>query len=274
MGLEDSRENNEHAAQIPFKPWHVMFVCATYLVAAWSAFVLVDVLNYAGLRDSLVATGLQMPATWPHLFREGGPTEMLQWLCLGGASVLAAIAAGELRSQKQFLAGARVFWILMSIALMLLLIEDAGNPRHFIRDRVFELTGSQAARLAVESLIFMILAGLPLYALLRYRREVIRFGSAKWYLLCGFLCYGVAGAGSATRYAWYEEAGARFHTVLAPGLLELEHPYFTEVGMEFFLMDWLFEESIELLGAAFFACAALAFVRELRTTELQAKAQL
>ena len=273
MTIGDYGKDYEHEVRIPLKPWHVMAACTAYLAAAWAAFVFIDALNFAGLRDSLVATGLQMPATWPHIFREGGPTEILQWLCLGIASVLAATVAGELRSTKQRDADTRMFWMLMSIALMFLLIEDAGNPRHYIRDAVFELTGSQTARLAVESLVFMILAGLPLYALVRYRREVIRFGSAKWYLLCAFLCYGVAGVASATRYAWYEDAGAIFHAVVGSDLLELEHPHFTEVGIEFFLMDWLFEESVELLGAAFFVCATLAFVREFRTTE-PARAQL
>ena len=253
-------------------PKGVISLTVAYLCAAWTAFLLVDVLNVASTRDSLVASGFTTPAIWAQLFREGGPTEILQWLYLGGAAIVSAFLAGELRERGRN--GERelhAFWLLMSIALIVMLIEDAGNPRHYLRNMALRLTGSRVAQLTVESVIFAVIAGLPLYAVIRYWRWVVPFARSKWYLFAAFVAYGVAGAASATRYAWYERAGTWLNQFLGGRLLQdLEHPFFGTTGMEFFLMDWLWEESVELIGATFFLAAALGFLGEVRNSRLTA----
>ncbi|MFA9477094.1 hypothetical protein ACERK3_02185 [Phycisphaerales bacterium AB-hyl4] len=244
-------------------PWHVLLFAGGYLAAAWGVFFVVDVGNVAGLRDRLIATGLQDPTIWHRLFMEGGVTEMLQWMTLGIAGVLAAMLAGRCwhAADPSERAAAR-FWLIMSVALTVMLIEDAGNPRHQVRQWAHTASGSFFVSMLAEGVCFLLIAAVPVYAVLRYGRTMWGYRNTRWYLLIGFATYATVSTFSASRHVgeWYIAAGTWIHAMVGGDLVRYDH----HQPLEFWLMDWLVEETLELIGAAFMLAAGVAFFHERR----------
>jgi len=73
-------------------PLYVMGLVLLYLLVIWLACFLIDVRNLMGLReilvikDYLVMEGEKVPL-WFFVFREAGPTEILQWMIFGNCSL-------------------------------------------------------------------------------------------------------------------------------------------------------------------------------------------
>lgn len=240
----------------------VVGLAVGYLLLAWTAFWLIDVFNVFGLRDALVAGPHQQ--IWFRLFREGRPTEMLQWAALGGAALVGGVLAGmHLAQQRRACA---MFWLLMGIAAVLMLIEDAGNPRHYFGEMARYHIGSPA-QIATELAYFAILAAFPLYALLRYWRCPWACPSTRRYLIAGIAFYAIAGIASGTRDIghWYVQVGGYIDQVVLGGrLIPLTDDPWQTGGLGFHLMDALVEESIELVGATLLFAAALSYLRFVR----------
>lgn len=237
----------------------VVSLAVAYLLLAWGAFWTIDVFNVLGLRDALVADPHQQ--MWVRLFREGRPTEMLQWLALGGTAVAGATASGMLSARGR--RGHATFWLLMSITAVLMLIEDAGNPRHFFGEMARYHLG-MPARIATELTYFAILASIPLYALFHYWRCPWASPATRRYLIAGVVFYAIATMSSGTRDVgeWYVHVGAYIDQVVLSGrLLPLAPDPLEGGGTGFHLMDSLVEESIELLGAAMLFASALAYLK-------------
>lgn len=231
-------------------------VAAAYLAAAWLAFLLVDVANVAGSRDVLERT-MNAPHVWVHLFREGAFTELFQWLLLGSAAMACAFVTGilHLRGDR----GAARFWLLLGVAATLMLIEDAGNPRHRLADYGVSVFG--LPRTVSELAFFSVVAAVPLYAVATGWRHPWKVPRCRTYLLAGMSAYAVAVTASGTRVVgdWYDRAGTFLaEAVLGGNLL----PYtFLNVGPGFWLMDWLLEESVELVGASMLCAAVVAYAQ-------------
>ncbi|MCG6659763.1 hypothetical protein HOP52_18600 [Halomonas campisalis] len=240
-----------------------MIVGFGLLGLAWLAVIGVDILNLWGAGDRLYERMGERSATrawaWVMLFSEGGPIEMLQWLTLALAAATAFMRYGRLSpgaAPGSLERSAALFWLLMGGALMLMVLEDAGNMRHWLRDTAYHFLGGRSPRY-VELLYFGALACVPLSALLLFGRSVLRLPRTRLYLLGGFACYGLAAGGSAFRYRLYEPLGHWLHHGLLNDALRV-----TEVGGHshyFWLMDFLVEESLELAGATLLAAAALQF---------------
>jgi len=233
------------------------------LAAAWLAVIGVDMLNLFGAGDSLYDRMIDRNTTrswvWVMLFSEGAPIEILQWLTLALAAGVAFTHYGRLSPVAA--AGtperrAALFWLLMGIALMLMLIEDAGNMRHWMRSTAYHFIGGKSSKY-VELTYFFVLACVPLSALLLFGRSILSLPRTRLYLLGGFAFYGLAAGGSAFRYDWYDSIGQWVHHTLLGDSLKI-----TEVGGHshyFWLMDFLVEESLEFAGATLLAAAALHF---------------
>ncbi len=243
---------------------HVPVIIALfYLLIAWTLFLVVDANNLWGLRDWL-AQRQSIPVTWYYLFEEGGATEIAQWLMLSCACVAACSLAGRLWGDGKN--AAALFWLLMGITAALMLIEDAGNPRHYLAAlsvTLFPDRSPQRLKTTVELLYYVGLSLLPVYAVLRYWRYPLRSRLTALYLLTGCALYGVAGFASASRHIneWYAAFGGMVHRVLAGGQL-LVPPSWDQYMLHFFLVDWLLEESVELIGASLLTAAALAYLRD------------
>ena len=213
-------------------------------------------------------------------FREGGPVENLQWFFLGLSAVLYGYLAGIFRDER----GKHLFFLLLALAFVFLLIEDAGNPRHRIKHqlRVWLDTGGQNTPLITlfKFGYFAALAALPTWVLVFYRREIQKFPWATFFFFAGYGFYGLAGFLSFIGNAFsshldpviYERMGLFIWDLLAPlgnenhqTVMEgfLQHDRFgTRITLD--LMDTLFEESIEALGAAAFLACGIACLESLR----------
>jgi len=246
------------SAGIP--PKLILFAGFGGLALAWLGVFLVDVLDLFGAGTALYeAMQDRAPSRawfWVIMFTEGGPVEMMQWLLLAVAAGLAFHLHGRLSGHNSLNREdlrARLFWLLMGIAFLLMLIEDAGNARHWIRQAVSGILGGKAGEIS-EFLYYAALAAVPLSALAVFGRSILRLPGTRVFMIGGFFFYALAAGGSAMRGYWYEIAGEWLHIKVFGGALRV-----VEVGIEahgFWLMDYLVEESLELIGATLLAAAA------------------
>lgn len=247
-------------------PMLILFTGLGALALAWGAFLLVDIAGFRGwsaaLYEALYHRNPERSQVWVILFTEAGPVEMVQWLLLVLAAGLAfhvhgRLFAGSAPSRENLCA--RTFWLLMGIAFLLMLIEDAGNPRHWFRHFFWEFLGDREGKIS-ELIFFAALGAVPLTALGVFGRPILRLPKTRGFLLGGFVFYAIAVGSSTTRYYWYEAAGHWLHVrVFGEALREVS---LGSQGHGFWLMDYLVEESLELVGATLLAAAAAAFLRE------------
>jgi hypothetical protein len=234
----------------------VVATALTYVVVAVALVRLVHVNDVLGLGTALDAVDLDEPL-WIHIFREGGPTELLQWLALAATALLAAFLAGRVSAASNH-PGTRRTLVLFGIGCTLLLLEDAGNPRHTVASYADSLT--PIPYVAVEMLLYGGLTTVMLLALWRYLVQPVRPPWSTRYLLAAFTFYAMGGWFSATRGFWYDRGGELLHrTAFASGLPEPT----MDGTLEFWLMDLLVEESLELLGAACLLAALTTLATEL-----------
>ena len=213
-----------------------------------------------------------------HWWRDGGPVEWLQWACLASASLMGAFIVGRVYSRKN---RAVSFWAVMALAFALMLIEDAGNVRHRLREYVQFVFGESEGQgimgTVTELLYFAVLAAIPLYALARHGRAVMTTVRTKAYIVVGFIAYALAGSlsfiGSAfsalfDRNLYHRAGDLLYRLSLRLGDEDLAHAW-TRISNEavdaanfiqFNLMDSLVEESIELIGAAAFLAGTISYL--------------
>lgn len=237
----------------------------------WAGLLIFDIFDLFGMGTAWYETTQHTSLYnwfWVAVFSEGGGVEIMQWLLLGAASGFAfhingRFAAQSLAEKQSSLAS--YFWLLMGIAFLLMLVEDAGNPRHWLNNFAYEITGGKSGQL-VELLYFMILASIPMTALVFFSRPILRIRQTRNYLLLGFVFYAVASISSFTRYRWYDSAGQWLHENIFRGALDI-----VEVGTRdhgFWIMDFLIEESIELAAATMMAAAAASYLYHMRLQKI------
>lgn len=244
----------------------IVVAAVAYLLFAWTLVAVIDVYDVAGLRSSLGRD--DGGPVWIHLFGEARVTEMLQWLLLATVSLVAAIRAGELR-QLGNTRGAR-FFTLIGVSAALMLIEDAGNPSHQLVRYAEDILGTSGftIELLFRAPVFIVIGAVPLYAFIRYWPSVARGRPGGGFLLGGVAAYGVAAFSSVPAnllFDYYTRVGPWLtDRVLGGRLLLLEVP--PRQSAEFsspeytsaLFMDYVYEESIELVGAALLLAGVLA----------------
>lgn len=246
-------------------PGRVMVAVSGTAVLSWALFLYLDVRDGTGMIAAALESGGQARLFYRHWFGNGGPVELVQWVVLGGASVFYARAGGVFRPGDP----RRSFALLMAFLLVLMLIEDAGDPRHTIRDYVQALAGEGdygfIGTLA-ELLYFLLLGGFALFILGRHWRFIGADRRFAVYLAGACLCYGLAVVLSFSGSAFYGVFDQALYFVWGEALVRLLAPlsaasFQTAVlenpGKVFYLMDALVEESLELLGAGAFLASAL-----------------
>lgn len=237
----------------------------------WLGFLAADVFDAFGVRQAVIIPHLDPPVFFLWFFAEAGPVERLQWAFLTVAVTLCAGLAwwcgrqGDRQGTGIFLLGAA--------GLLLMLLEDAFNVRHQIAFGItmplfYEGTEFRNHVRTLTELSFYALLGgamlVLLWAALRHFRQVP--GAARL-LLTGYVLYAVAAVASATRFIgdWYTAVGSIAEPCLAEGVVEAYRSTDLvrrggEIG--FWVMDWLVEESVELVAVAFIVSALLLVVQK------------
>ncbi len=172
-------------------PFYIFMSSVAFILVALVLVYLVDLRNVFGSRDFLISSFPQRPFLFHHLFSEAKLIELFQWLLLGGTALVSMFISGLMYNKDR---NAFLFWAVMAAAFTLMLIEDAGNPRHIIRLYVESIFSDPLglAGMASEAIYFTILASIPIYALLHYRIPAMKDFRAARYLITGFIGYAMA----------------------------------------------------------------------------------
>ncbi len=258
---------------------YVVVLACTYLLSAMVLSYAVDVagLNIFGLGENYgqYREG-ESVLLWMELFREASLTEVLQWIFLGLSVVLSLYLY---RKHKEDLSNPAV-WLLLCLGLTLMFFEDSQNWRHRLSGSIgsylgydiysLEFRGS-TLRTSIEIIFYAVLGSIMSFSFYKIVTERSNPLKMKAYLCLGYLFYAIAAIGSATRNIedWYARAGARMLDVLIQGRdlhwgVETLH---NEYPLGFWFMDYLLEESLELLGAACILAAVIVFFSQTLTRE-------
>jgi len=250
-----------------------------YLFVTWSMVFFIDVLNIFDMQNILVSKGWDIPFLFWIFFTERGPTEILQWIFLFAGFLTCGLIISKEQSKKD--SNNEQFFFLVGIGVFLMFLEDTINIRHIISYSLSAWVGYDyyvnPARLFTEFTLYFLIGSLMVYPLIKYWHHLIIHKKSWLYLIIGYLAYAVASFASASRdlFNWYEKTGD-----FIVGILPISNEVLwdsislklIEVGrgpLEFYLMDYLFEESLELIGAGFLLAFLLSYL-----TEIQNKARL
>lgn len=264
----------------------IIFSLALFVVFfSFLAFYFIDLQNLWGTRDALFSTSRAYffftyePFFFHHWGRNSGLAEILQWSFLGGSTIMAAFIAGKTSFTNRKLSA---FWKIISIAFLLMLLEDAGNLRHVLMSYVqwmFNEPDQEFMGTLTELIYFSILGGIPLYALIRYWKEIKVFTKTKIYFIIGFVFYAIGASLSFLGTAFEGLLPINLYTFLGRNLYEFSlsigdpglEKYWREssFNIEFFLMDSLIEENIEIIGAGALLAASLSFFLYIRNRPLK-----
>ena len=221
-------------------PLTIIGLTLLFVGLCWWAIYLVDVHNFAGISSS---QGL-----WWHLFRNRGPVEYVQWFFLALTTLASAALFGYHLAREE--RPSHIFWGLVSVSFILMLIEDAGDPRHIIARYTHNFLGWEHKY--VEGAFFIAVAFPVVFAFLRYWKVHFHYPQTRLYLLSGAALYGAVATTSVLRHQ--EEIYRRLGERLSPILFEGNIP-------GFHLMDFMVEESVELLASAIFFTGVFVYWR-------------
>ncbi len=269
----------------PFiKDYYIIIFVVIILVSSYTAIFLFDVHNLFGVRDRLHAhDGLSIPFLWDYLFTEGGPIEIFQWLFIGLFMMTSSFIAGKLTAVNE--RKAATFWVLLALGGILMIMEDAGNVRHFLTERfVLLIKDEMIIRSITELIYFALVALIPLVALVKYGKYPFKSRRTAAFLLAGYFFYGIAVTMSGTRdiMFWYQTAGNVLYNLsisLGGGeellmLYEEIDQYLADIGsieVRYRMMDYLVEESFEILGAAFLWASSVSYLEYSNGTKIEQK---
>jgi hypothetical protein len=260
-------------------PEYVFCFAILAVILSLLAFYTIDLRNIFGARDGLFESSgayfffTYQPFFFHHWGRNSGLAEIIQWSMLGFSSILASFAAAKIHLKNNNLFK---FWAIMSVAFLLMMLEDAGNIRHTMMGYIqwiFNEPDQGVAGTLAEFLYFAVLGGLPLYALIRYWKDVKVFARTKIYLLIGFVFYASAASLSFIGTAFEGILHKNIYTILGekfyqfsinlgdPQLIHLWESWnHGRFSIGFFLMDSLIEENLEIIGAGALLAATISFL--------------
>ena len=257
-------------------PFYIFLSSIAFILISLVIIYLVDLRNLWGIRDILYSWDERSipfintrPFIFNHLYCNRGIAEIFQWFFLGGAALTSMFISGLVYNHNRIMF---LFWAIMSVAFTLMLIEDAGDPRHTISTYFALLFNSSLVSKMVEGVYFTILASIPIYALLKYRKPIMADTRTSRYLITGFTGYATAAIFSFSGdFVFYTWAGGKIRSAML--LISDDQTavqwsiYDKEQGwpiINYFLMDSMVEESIELIAAAAFCASAVAFLLHVR----------
>lgn len=253
--------------------WGAVVFTVSYILINLILAYLVDLrnINALWLGSLLEALHPESPILWLHMFKEASVTEILQWLCLGFATVLAgALFVHYRRSHGK----ASPAWGLLLLGLLLMFLEDTVNVRHGLAalfalvvlqtDPYTHAWRASATKNYIELGCYAVLAAVMLSSFWLVIRDKVQNALGKKFLFAGFAFYGIAALSSATRNigSWYTVVGEKILNFVTRGAViewTAESVVHRNYPLSFWIMDFLIEESLELLGATFLLAAVVIF---------------
>lgn len=236
---------------------------AIFLVVSFCLFLWIDLRNLFGLRTYLLETRDDIFLLF--WYGNGGIVDLFHWTCLGISAGVSLYVALNCEEKDTFY----YFWLFLGIGFLLMGIEDCGNIRDYVKEWADPPTAIEEQGITgtvVEALYFSLLAFFPVISFLFYRGALERH--ERWYYVySGFVFYAIAVSLSFTGRAFsgllelnfYEWMGGYLHewalTIGDEQVREIWERTFDEVELQFYLMDTLVEESLELAGASSFLAA-------------------
>ncbi len=273
----DHKEPKLENSRLDRLPWYIFMGAVGVVLVSFVLIYLVDLRNLFGSRDFLISRFSDCPFLMRHLFTDGMVIELFQWALIGGTALVSMFVSGIMykKDRTTFL-----FWAVISVAFILMLIEDAGNSRHTIRIYLQSIFINQQEHVGLifTTLYFTCLASIPIYAFVHYRKPVMKHIRSARYLITGFISYALAASLSFFELIipirgepLYIYVGGKLRSsfiFLADDNAQcLWDQYEATCGrfpLEFYIVDWLIEESIELVAAAAFCASAVAFLLYVR----------
>jgi len=196
----------------------------------------------------------------------------MQWLYLAFSFLISILCLFSIKKQTNKY---HIGFVLLSVGLLLMFLEDMANLRHYFSYYVSlqfydGIAGSYEWRISMfrtmlEIAVYTVLGTIMLLAFFKIFFDKNFCAKARKYLLIGYLFYGVASIASATRNigSWYQKVGTRLFEWLQAGKTyewNSESILFFEDPLSFWFMDLPVEESIELLGASLIFSSTLLFL--------------
>lgn len=240
------------------------------LFLSYLAVFLVDILNFAGSRKFI--EDFTVPLMWNLLFKEASLIEYLQWTMLVILTLSSAFLAYKNRGVSDDVSR---FWAGFALAGMLMFLEDTIDVRNYLLRSSIEWSWKTLNIL--ETFYFLLLGLVPLYFFIKYRRTIYQTTTTLKLLIVGFLFYGMAafisGPADLTSFN-YHLSNAIFDLTVFLGGEELELIYNETdqhlnelrdgnyMSINYRLVDFLVEESLELIGATFLASGAVSYLSE------------
>lgn len=244
---------------------YVIYLGIGILILSYLSIILVDLLNIANARN--IVKELEIPILWNYLFTEKGPIEIFQWLFLGSFTVISTLTAFKLKKENKH--KEKIFWTLFAVAGAIMLIEDATNVRHFIITRHLQLdwyTGK-----ILELGIFGLIASVPIIAVIGYGKHIFHHKNTTKLIVLGFIFYGSAAfiSGPSDLIGVTNTLGnSLYDSTVFIGGEELQEIYEDvdkrareqeDLDTRYRLVDFLVEESLELLGATMLLASSLCY---------------
>ena len=219
----------------------IIAAVAVINAAVFLAVLAVDVWEITGITP--------VQGFWWHAFRNRGPVEWMQWFFISLTVLSSAALFGIFKERGD--RKAQLFWGLVSLTFILMLIEDAGDPRHVLAHYGFSLFSIKKSH--IEGLFYIMVIGPIMYGYLRFWKVPFSYPQVRPYLLVGPFLYALAGATSVFRNQgdFYVNLGDK-----------LSAAYFSNKIPGFFLMDFVFEEMLELTAASIFFAGVLMYWRK------------
>ncbi len=255
---------------------YIFFISILVVILSFLLYYLIDLHNIFGLRDYLFSIDKNhfsffgQSFFFRHWGRNGGLAEIIQFLLLLGSVITSSfIAAYNKFTNKKIY----FFWLLMTIAFGLMLIEDAGEIRHTLR-YYFQLFFNETAQgtygTFFEFIYFFLLALIPISALIFYGGFLKKFKKTRIYFVIGFSFYFLAsilshfGTIFLNKENFYDLVGVWFYNfsvkISGPDLAYLWESVELKSFISHYLMDSLVEENIEIIGASAFLAASISFL--------------
>jgi len=229
--------------QVHKKALGIIVLGLAFLSIFWLGMYLIDFQNIFGISSD--------QGFWWHAFRNRGPVEIGQWAVMSMIVVTSGRIAGIYEERKD--RGGKILWLLVAATFAMMVIEDAGDPRH-IQGRYF-VHFWDINKNIVEAGFFAVMIFPIIFGFLRYWNKAFRFVEARMYLIIGGLFYATAAGTSLFRWIndFYRRVGNRISDLFFGGSIP-----------GFFLMDFVFEESLELMAGSIFLAGTYLYLCHLK----------